>query len=823
MTTAYSAAAIAEILTGTCSGPQPNAPIQHIFIDSRTFNGHPQACFFALTTATNDGHKYVAELAADGLKTAVVKHGFVNPAPETLTLISVPDVLAGLHKLTTWHRKQFEIPVVGITGSNGKTTVKEWLHQLLRNQYHVCRSPGSFNSQIGVPLSVWGLKPHDQIALFEAGISQPNEMQHLAAIIQPTLGIFTNIGAAHQGNFESRRDKILEKAQLFAQTPFVIAAAHHTELLATLRPALPHTTLLLWGFDATLPFFIQNLEKKGHQTHFQISFDAQTYTFSLPFTDEAGIENALHAICAALQLGANSELLIKTAQSLAPLAMRLELRVGRNNNLLINDTYTADPESISRALDFLKQHQADKQVVVVLSDLMHLGAQEAAVYKQVGDQIKRAQPTRFFGVGPTIAQYAAHFPEAAQYFPDTPALMGHLISAGIQNSIILFKGARAFELEKTLELMAAQSHLTRLEVNLTALAENLRYFKKQLQPTTRVMAMVKAFGYGGGSYEIAALLAYHHIDYLAVAYPDEGVTLREAGITTPIMVMNADAGNFEKLLAHQLEPEIFSIRQLQHFLAVYAAMGSRNSIKIHLKIETGMHRLGFDAATLSDAIQLLKPYPGIEVQSVFSHLAAAGQPEFEDFTQHQIATFKTLAQEASTALGYQPLRHILNSEGAQNYPDAQLDMVRLGIGLYGISSHPEHAPHLRPVSTLVTHISQIKQLKPGDSTGYNRAFVAEKPTRIATLPIGYADGYRRSLGNGVGKVYINGQLAPVAGNVCMDMVMVDVTEIPCEEGFEVEIFGANLPITKLAQWAGTIPYEMLTGVSHRVKRVYYQE
>ena len=823
MTPQYTAATIANIVAGKASGANPETPVQQLLIDSRTFNGHPQACFFALTTATNDGHRYVADLANRGLKIAVVKEGFPNPAPAFLTLISVPDVLLALQKLAAWHRQQFDIPVVGITGSNGKTSVKEWLHQLLRGVFQVCRSPGSFNSQIGVPLAVWGLQASDNVGIFEAGISEPGEMHRLEKIIQPTLGIFTNIGAAHQGNFASLEEKIIEKAKLFQHTPQLILPAQHVDLVQILSQNLPNTSLLLWGADATLTFCIQSMARQQHHTDITLLYKAQRLKFRLPFTDEAGIENALNAICTALHLEAAPAMIQQNCMHLAPLAMRLELLVGRNNNLLVNDTYSADPESIRRALDFIKQHQADKNLVVVLTDLMDLGSQEATVYKNVGELIARAAPHQFFGVGATLSKYAHYFPQPARFFPDTAALMGHLSTNRLQNSIVLLKGARAFALEKQLELMALQSHATRLEVNLTALAENLRYFKKQLHPKTKVMAMVKAFGYGGGSYEIAALLAYHHIDYLAVAYPDEGVALREAGITTPIMVMNSDAGNFEKLLAYQLEPEIFSIKQLQHFLAVFGAMGSPPPTKIHLKIETGMHRLGFDAAALQEAIQLLKPYPGIVVQSVFSHLAAAGQPDFEEFTQHQIATFKKLAHEASAALGYQPMRHILNSEGAQNYPDAQLEMVRLGIGLYGISSSATHAPHLRPVSALMTQISQIKNLQPGESTGYNRAFIAQKPTRIATLPIGYADGYRRTLGNGVGKVAINGQLADVVGNICMDMLMVDVTHLNCAEGDSVEIFGPHIPITTLADWAETIPYEMLTSISHRVKRVYFQE
>lgn len=823
MTTPYTATQLAHIVGGTCAGPKPNAPIQQLFLDSRTYNGHPAACFFALATATNNGHLFVADLATKGLQLAVVNTQFVNPAPHQLTLIHVPNVHDALQQFATYHRQQFVIPVVGITGSNGKTTVKEWLFQLLQPHFQVCRSPGSFNSQIGVPLSVWQLQPTDDLAIFEAGVSEPQEMPQLERVIRPTLGIFTNIGAAHQGNFESLNAKILEKSTLFTHVNKLLVCGQHTQLLAALQKALPNTQLITWGQDPGCFFVMQNIKKIGAITQLTLKYLGNAWPIALPFTDDAGVENALHAICAALLLGAPPETVCKNAKKLEHLSMRLELRSGRNNNLLINDAYSADPESISRALDFLKQHRAGKNVVVVLSDLMHLGKQAAAVYPQVADLMQRAQVDLFIGIGPAIAQYAHLFPANARYFLNSAALTGFLATAGLANSIILLKGARSFQLEKILETLAQKSHVTQLEVNLTALADNLRYFRTQLLPETKVMAMVKAFGYGGGSYEIAALLAYHRIDYLAVAYTDEGVALREAGITTPIMVMNTDAANFEKLVAYQLEPEIFSLAHLQSFLAVYGAMAGAAPTDIHLKIETGMNRLGFDAPALLTALQLLKKNPAVRVRSLFSHLAAAGQTAFSEFTQKQINTFTAIAQDATNQLGYKPLWHLLNSEGAQQHPLAQFDMVRLGIGLYGISNNVLHARHLRSVSALVTHISQLKWLEPSESVGYNRAFVATKPTRIATLPIGYADGYRRSLGNGVGKVWVNGFFAPVVGQVCMDMVMVDVTEIPCEEGDAVEVFGQHVSITQLAGWAGTISYEMLTGISQRVKRVYFQE
>jgi alanine racemase len=818
------AALLADCCGGQLAGGDPGTEIYQLLTDSRSFNGLPGSCFFALRTATNDGARYVSQLFNRGLTVAVVHQDFEEVLPEGACFIRVTDTLRALQIVAASRREQFNGTVVGITGSNGKTSVKEWLYQLVQPHFGVVRSPGSFNSQTGVPLSVWNLRQEAAIGLFEAGLSKPGEMALLEPIIRPTIGIFTNIGTAHQGNFESLEQKIIEKSQLFKRTEKLLACSLHKPLLELLRRTLPQVTFLTWGREPSDLLRLVNIEKQAGKSQLRVLWQDCEFLWTVPFEDPAGLENAMHAAFAALILGCPPESIGSELACLEPLAMRLELKQGAHNNLLINDTYNSDPESIDRALAFLKQHQGGRNAVIILSDLHHMGDQPEPVYEQVGRQVQAAKPTYFIGVGPEMARFHKYFPRQSAFVSDTAQLFTFLSTHPFSNSILLIKGARPFKLERLFGQLALKTHVTRLEVNLTALIDNLRYIRTLLKPETKIMAMVKAFGYGGGSFELVNALTYHHADYLAVAYTDEGVTLREAGIECPIMVMNADSTEFSRMIAHRLEPEIYSPSSLKAFIDVWQfEMPHVAEPGIHLKLETGMNRLGLKAAQLEAVIQLLIHHPEIRVKSVFSHLAAAGSAAHEDFTKSQYETFMAGVSVLENALGYRPLRHLLNSAGLFYHPDYQLDMVRPGISLYGITSHPEHRRHLRPVSSLKTHVSQIKSLETGESAGYDRAFIAQTPRRLATLPVGYADGYRRALGNGKGTVVINGQPAKVVGNVCMDMLMVDVTDLPCKEGDEAELFGNHVPVSMLATLCETIPYEILAGISGRVKRVYFQE
>jgi Alr-MurF fusion protein len=815
---------LAQICGSKAEGGDPNAAIFQLLTDSRAFNGLPGSCFFALKTLTNDGVKYIEQLANRGLSAAVVHPGFVNPSPKTLSIIEVPNTLLAMQQVATYKRNCFMGTVVGITGSNGKTTVKEWLYQLVTPHFKAIRSPGSFNSQTGVPLSVWNLSKQAAIGIIEAGISKPGEMELLEPIIRPQIGIFTNIGAAHQGNFESLDQKIKEKCLLFRAVEKLLLSSHHDHLLSVLSSALPEKSIITWGHKKSDALRILAIHTQNSQTQVKVRWKNHPYSWQMPFTDAAGIENAIHAALGALVLGVSPENIAEGLPLLEPLAMRLELRQGANGNLLINDTYNSDPESIDRAIAFLKQHQAGRNAVIILSDLHHMGESPEPVYKHIGQLVQAANPTFFIGVGPEITKYQKYFPRQSGFVPDPARLFTFLSSNPFKDCILLIKGARPFKLERLFEHLALKTHVTRLEVNLTALTDNLRYLRSLLKPTTKIMAMVKAFGYGGGSFELANALAYHHVDYLAVAYTDEGATLREAGIQLPIMVMNADPSEFFRMISLRLEPEIYSPEALKAFVDVWQfEMPHIPEAGIHLKIETGMNRLGLDVDRLQEVIHLLQQHPGVRVQSVFSHLAAAGDTRQEAFTRQQYEKFMIGVNKIEHGLGYRPICHLLNSSGIFNYPEYQLDMVRPGISLYGITNHHKHSAYLKAVSSLKTHISQLKQLKAGESAGYDRAFVAETDCVLATLPVGYADGYRRALGNGKGLAAINGKKAKVVGHVCMDMLMVDVTGLPCKEGDEAELFGSEIAVSDLADLCETIPYEILAGVSGRVKRVFFQE
>lgn len=820
----YRMGAVAEITGGELIG-SARERISDLLLDSRKSTTVHEVLFVALRGAVHDGHHYVPELYHRGMRHFLVEELPPEPLPDA-HFVKVKDSLKALQKLAAFHRSQFHYPVVAITGSNGKTVVKEWLHQLLHQDVRIVRSPKSYNSQVGVPLSMWTMRADHQMALIEAGISQPGEMSRLERIIKPTHGLFTMLGHAHAEFFESPEQKLAEKLKLFRSCQDLYYCKDQEAVhKAMLKLGKKGRRLHSWSRkDQDAELYVKSIRKRGTKSQAELVWKGETFLVELPFATEASLDNAFLCCVFLLDQGLDPKQLMLRTSQLEPIAMRLELLEGLHGNLLINDAYNSDPESVAIALEFLRQQKQKMKRVLVLSDLQQSGTDTAELYRQISKWLADYEIDEFIGIGPEISASANLFPSRCRFFSGTDAFLRALPEFNWKNRLILLKGARLFRFERILDTLQQQTHDTVLEVNLTALLHNLNYYRAQLKPKTKLMAMVKAFSYGSGSAEIAAALQFHKVDYLAVAYADEGVQLRQAGIDLPIMVMNPDEASFGAILQYRLEPEIYSFRILERFLRHLVRTNYEGlRFPIHLKLDTGMHRLGFEEADLGNLAAILKAEPGVEVRSVFSHLAAADEEEHREFTAEQIALFQHLSGALEKVLGYPVIRHVLNSSGIHYFPEAQMDMVRLGIGLYGITSDPEERSRLRPVGRLRSIISQIKLIRKGESVGYSRSFIAGRDMRIGTVALGYADGLRRTLSNGVGVLYTGGKPVPIIGKVCMDMCMVDLSEVNVREGDEVEVFGPNLSVYEMAERMQTIPYEVLTSISQRVKRVYFQE
>ncbi len=813
---------IAAAIGGTVYG-EANPSVDYVTIDSRTVSSAKGALFFAIKGARQDGHNFIPSLYEKGVRAYVVSeipHDFAKL--EGAVFLVVDDTLDALQKLAVWYRQQYKIPVVGITGSNGKTIVKEWLYQLLHNEFHVVRSPRSFNSQVGVPLSVLLLERGTELAIFEAGISLPGEMERLQPIISPEIGILTNIGQAHQENFSTMEEKIREKLVLFRNSKVLICSADQDLVFraASAEAKQRGMRLITWSLKGREADITVVRSSQGKGVELSIAYKGASMLVTLPFGDAASVENALHCIALLLYLGYGAILEKGLLNSLAPVAMRMELKEAVNGSTLINDTYNSDINSLTVALDFLKNQVQHSSRTLIISDILQSGKEEVALYREVSRLAVAKGVTKVIGIGSAIFRNSGLFAQPAQFFLTTEAFLASASKSDFRDEAILIKGSRDFGFERISAFLERKVHTTVLDINLNAIVHNLNHFRGLLNPGTKLMAMVKAFSYGSGSYEIASLLQFHRVDYLAVAFADEGVALREAGITMPILVLNPEAGSFATMVEHKLEPEIFNLTSLNDFAREVEHWGIQD-YPIHVKLDTGMHRLGFISEHLPKLISALKSCQSLRVQSVFAHLAAADEPKHDAFTLEQIATFERNTSILCTELGYDFIRHTLNSSGIERFPQAQFDMVRLGIGLYGISALAESP--LRVVSTLKSTIVQIKDISPEESVGYGRKGRVTRPSRIATIPIGYADGLNRLLSNGVGSFMVRGQRVPIIGNICMDLCMVDVTDVKAEEGDEVIIFGENPSISEIARTLNTIPYEVLTGISRRVKRVYFQE
>ena len=775
-----------------------------------------------MRTKRNDGHKYISELYRRGVRSFVVEQ-----VPEDYQVqfaeanfLKVPSPLAALQRLAERHRDEFDIPVVGITGSNGKTWVKEWLYQLLMPSMKVTRSPKSYNSQIGVPLSVWLLNEQTKVALLEAGISEPGEMLALHDIIQPTIGVLTSLGSAHQENFRNMDEKCMEKLQLFRNTEVMIYPSDDDTVSRCVRRSQYQGDRIGWSrFNDQAPMYV-----KTEGSHVSYVYKGIEGSYDIPFIDEASIENSITCATVALTLGLTPEELAERMPKLEPIAMRLEVKEGQHGLTLINDSYNSDVNSLDIALDFMNRRpeQEGKRKTLILSDIYQTGESSAELYREVSELIAKRGIDRFIGIGPEITSQAAQI-EIGQkwFFANVDDFVQSSVFKSMRDEIVLLKGARPFGFERISDLLEQKVHETILEVDLNAVVDNLNYYRSFLKPETKMVCMIKADAYGAGAVEIAKTLQDHRVDYLAVAVADEGVTLRKAGITQNIIVMNPEMSSFKTLFDYDLEPEVYSFR-LMNALVKAARHEGITRWPVHIKLDTGMHRLGFDPKKdIDELIDLLKHQSAIIPRSVFSHFVGSDSDDFDNFSAMQFRVFDEASQKIQGAFSHKILRHIDNSAGIEHFPERQLDMCRLGIGLYGVDPRTNHI--LTTVSTLKTTILQLRRVPKEETVGYSRKGKLERDSVIAAIPIGYADGLNRKLGNRHCYCLVNGQKAEYVGNICMDVALIDVTDIPCEEGDSVEIFGKNLPVTVLSDVLETIPYEVLTSVSNRVKRVYFQD
>ncbi|MEP6747218.1 MAG: bifunctional UDP-N-acetylmuramoyl-tripeptide:D-alanyl-D-alanine ligase/alanine racemase [Bacteroidota bacterium] len=830
----YTIEQISAIIKGRWFQQGVPAVIEHLLPDSRKVLFPDTSLFFALHGPRRDGHTFLQEAYEKGVRNFIISNEENTALPEDASIIVVHDTLLALQQLAAYHRKQFSFPVIGITGSNGKTIVKEWLNQLLDEKFTIVRSPKSYNSQTGVPLSVWQMSNQYTLGIFEAGISKSGEMDKLEKIIRPNIGIFTNIGEAHNEGFLHLQQKVKEKLQLFIHVETLIYCSDYPEInegVADLVQKLRNKTgnklnVFSWGSRSDATFRIISRVKNHNNTSITATYNGDNILFIVPFTDDASLENVITCYCTMLHFGIDNSYIQQRVQQLQNVAMRLELKKGINNCSIINDSYSADLSSLKIALDFLARQQQHSRKTVILSDIPESGKSEKELYQVVAAMLHEKRIARFIGIGPGLLRNRKIFDSLTGMeigiYENMDAFKKGFYHLKFQNETILLKGARVFEFEQILPLLEQKVHQTVLEINLGDVLHNLQQYQQVIKPSTKIMAMVKASSYGSGTYEIASLLQFHKADYLAVAYADEGIELRKGGISLPIMVMNPETNTFDALVQFNLEPDIYSFELLRLFDAHLKKEGLQQ-YPIHIELETGMNRLGFDVHDMNLLSEKLAA-GGCKVQSVFTHLAASEDPAMEDFTMQQSEKYFAAVGVLQKKIAYSFIRHMANSAAIIRYPQLQLDMVRLGIGLYGIDSAATHKLDLREVSTLKTTIAQIKHLKKGDTIGYGRRGVAENDTVIATVRLGYADGYPRRLSNGKGKMLVSGKLAPVIGIISMDMTMLDITGIDSiKEGDDVIVFGDQLSVQQIATWAQTIPYEIMAGISQRVKRVYFEE
>ena len=796
-------------------GIQPDVEIDNVSIDSRSLQNNAGTLFFALSGQNRDGHQYIVSLIEKGVLNFVVNH-IPGEALNNANFFVVNNTLTALQDFAIYYHGLYNFPVVVITGSSGKTIVKEWLNFLLSPDYTIIRSPKSYNSQVGVPLSVIAINERHNLGIFEAGISTVGEMEKLEPIIRPDIGILTNIGSAHDEGFSNRQEKIREKLKVFARVKTLILQKN-AEVEAELNSSIKTFT---WSFEPGADVSIST-RKVNSSTVLSISYNDIHFDAAIPFTDDASIENAINCLMFMLYLDYNPATIISRLAGLYPVELRLQVKNGINSCTIIDDSFSSDYQSLKIALDFLEQHKTHQKKTIILSDVFQSGFDADLLYTKVAKILASHDMSRVIGIGEKISTQLANFPNFYGY-KTTQQFLAHYRAKSFENETVLIKGARSFRFDEIVVSLEEKTHETVLEINLNAIVHNLNFYRAKLKPETKIMVMVKAFGYGSGSYEIAKALSHEKVDYLGVAFADEGISLRNAGITTPIIVMNPESSAFAAMAAYNLEPEIYSAKELLAFITV-AQQKNLSNYPIHIKLDTGMHRLGFEGYQLEELISLLKNNNLVSVKSIFSHLSSSDVPEYKDFTLAQISKFDEWSHSLMQALEIDPIRHILNTSGIYNYPQAQYNMVRLGIGLYGVGNDKTEYKSLENVGTLKTIILQIKEIPAGESIGYSRKFRTNEPITIATLPIGYADGIPRRWGNETGYVLIKGKRATITGTISMDMMMVNITGIDCKEGDTAIIFGKDPSVVSIAKALGTIPYEILTSISQRVKRIFYKE
>ncbi|WP_419869354.1 bifunctional UDP-N-acetylmuramoyl-tripeptide:D-alanyl-D-alanine ligase/alanine racemase [Chryseobacterium sp. CT-SW4] len=812
----YTVKEIAAITTAQIIGNE-NLVVKNIAFDSRTIYSIKNTAFIAINTKKNSGEKFIESAIDKGIQIVISEHQY--PQFEGITWIIVENSVAFLQKLAQYHFENSHLKSIGITGSNGKTILKEWLYQCLWNEFPTVKSPKSFNSQIGLPLSLLQINASHQLGIFEVGISKPAEMEKLETIFHPQIGLLTHIGTAHAANFKSEEELINEKIKLFIHSETIIYNGDNELVNSKIKELYSSKKLISYGLKENNRV---SIEKNSKDEKITVKYFDEELCFPVHQRDEATLTNALALITVLKELGLDNKKIIEKINALKAVEMRLEAIEGSKNNIIINDSFNLDMDSLKTALQFLKEYNKPKKSLI-LTDILGAKSDSPQLYEEVSELVNEQNFDSLFLIGNEITQYAHLFKSETFTFNDTNELIESKKLNDLENQIILLKGARKFEIEKIKDILELRKHDTVLEVNLNAILHNVNYHKSLLKPETKMMAMVKANAYGLGSYQISEFLQHHHIDYLGVAIADEGVELRKKGITTPIVVMNPEQHSYGAIIEYNLEPEIYSFRVLELFYEAVQKSGYDKKFPIHIKLETGMHRLGFKEFELDQLIETLSN-KNLQVQSIYSHLSSSDMSTEKDFTLKQLDTFNKNSSYLIKKLGYSPIRHILNSSGITNYTDYQYDMVRIGIGMLGESSNPEIQKQLQACVSFKTVISQISQVETGESVGYSRRYKTDHNTKIATVPVGYADGIPRLVGNQVGNVGINKTLAPIVGNVCMDMMMINVDNIAnVNEGDTVTIFNARPSLKEFAAYCKTITYEVLTSISPRVKRIYIKD
>ena len=804
-------------ITGSTLFGEENLLIKTIEFDSRNIFSCSNVAFLAINTTKNSGEKYIQSALEKGIKIIISEHHF--PILKDCTWIIVASAIAFIQKLAKYHLHQFSLKTIGITGSNGKTIVKEWLYQSVFEEMVTVKSPKSFNSQIGLPLSLLEINKTHELGIFEVGISKPGEMKVLEHIFSPQIGILTHIGAAHSSNYESEEELIEEKLVLFKYSETIIFNGDNPLVFSLITERYSSRRLISFGLKNNNDIHLKNNWTDRSEDLIILYFD-QEIKIPIAQRDEATISNALCVIGVLKELNLSNEKIIEKINTLKAVEMRLESVNGVRNNLIINDSYNLDLDSLKIAYQFIHQYQK-LQKTLILTDFVE-GKDSEKLYHDVAELTNIQNFNTVILIGSEIRNYEHLFTAKTATFNDTKELIDSGTLNQIENELILLKGARKFEIDRLKTFLELQKHDTVLEINLNSIIHNINVHKSLLKPETKMMAMVKAYSYGLGGYEIAEFLQHHHIDYLGVAYADEGIDLRKNGITTPIMVMNPEQHSYNSIIDYNLEPEIYSFRVLQLFNEQLLHKGIQRKYPIHLKLETGMHRLGFKTDELENLLEKLKTM-NVKVKSIFSHLSSADDENEKIYTLQQFKIFTDNSEKLIKSLQYQPIRHILNTSGIVKYPEFQFEMVRIGIGMVGISADPEIKKQLRNAVTFKTVISQISKVEKGDSIGYNRKFIVDRPSYIATIPVGYADGIPRLIGNQIGKVGIHKKLFPIVGNICMDMMMINIDDEIVNEGEEVIIFNKNPSLEEFAIYCNTIPYEVLTSISRRVKRIYIKD